>query len=126
MYGNMITLMMVMMMFDGGITNYAVSWDENCGVLANSSISFDVDWSFAPMDKLKSDGSLSCIISSCGYGKNTILDTERKLEYNHGSYAVPMVQVNVFVNLQSHQKHVLHWLLFVLGPLMAHNLMYVL
>ena len=62
--------------------DYAVLWDENCGVYTNSTMNFNVNCSFAQMDKLKSDGSLSVFVQSCitnsgGYGytdgKNTIL-----------------------------------------------------
>eukprot|EP00484_Ammonia_sp_Unknown_P012014 CAMPEP_0197072698 /NCGR_PEP_ID=MMETSP1384-20130603/210229_1 /TAXON_ID=29189 /ORGANISM="Ammonia sp." /LENGTH=883 /DNA_ID=CAMNT_0042511519 /DNA_START=176 /DNA_END=2826 /DNA_ORIENTATION=- len=86
--------------------DYSVLWDENCGVYANTSMNFHANCSFAQMDKLKSDGSLSqyaakCITDSGGYGMtdgdNSILRTETKLKYNSSIYAVPMVRVNEFL-----------------------------
>ena len=86
--------------------DYAVLWDENCGVYSNSSMNFNANCSFSQMDKLKTDGSLSryvqnCITSSGGYGyedgKNSILEIETKLKYNQSIHAVPMVKVNEFL-----------------------------
>jgi len=86
--------------------DYAVLWDEHCGVLANSSTNFHANCSFAQMDKLKTDQSLStyvkqCIVDSGGYGyrdgDNTLLRTETKLKYNSSIYAVPLVRVNEFL-----------------------------
>eukprot|EP00486_Rosalina_sp_Unknown_P004694 CAMPEP_0201571072 /NCGR_PEP_ID=MMETSP0190_2-20130828/13660_1 /ASSEMBLY_ACC=CAM_ASM_000263 /TAXON_ID=37353 /ORGANISM="Rosalina sp." /LENGTH=819 /DNA_ID=CAMNT_0047995337 /DNA_START=127 /DNA_END=2586 /DNA_ORIENTATION=+ len=86
--------------------DYAVLWDENCGVYSNTSTNFNEACSYAQMDKLKTDGSLStsvkqCIADSGGYGyedgNNTILHAECKLKYTNSIYAVPLVRVNEFL-----------------------------
>jgi len=86
--------------------DYAVLWDENCGVYANSSMNFHATCSYQQMDALKPDGSLSayvqqCIVDSGGYGDtdglNTILKRETRLKYNQSIYAVPLVAVNGFL-----------------------------
>eukprot|EP01084_Bolivina_argentea_P182921 315713_1 len=86
--------------------DYAVLWDENCGVYSNSSLNFHENCSFTQMDKLTSNHHLSDyvlqkIIDTGGYGyadgKNSMLDTETKLKYNSSIYAVPMIRVNEFL-----------------------------
>ena len=86
--------------------DYAVLWDENCGVNATSNMNFTANCSFAQMDKVRTDGSLSafvrtCIADSGGYGykdgKNTILQAEMNMKYNKSIYAVPTVRINEFL-----------------------------
>ena len=86
--------------------DYAVLWDENCGVLTNESSNFHENCSFAQMEKLKYGGALTqyvkdCITETGGYGlrdgKNSILDSETRLKYTNSIYAVPMIRVNEFL-----------------------------
>jgi len=97
--------------YDGPIDDvvwwdYAVLWDENCGVYSNTSENFNVACAYAQMDALVKDKSLSayvkqCVTNSGGYGlddgKNSILERETKLKYNSSIYAIPMVRVNEFL-----------------------------
>eukprot|EP01084_Bolivina_argentea_P182922 315715_1 len=86
--------------------DYAVLWDENCGVYSNSSNNFHVNCSYLQMNKLDNTGGLAtfvynCINQSGGYGyhsgDNSILRSETKLKYNSSIYALPMVRVNEFL-----------------------------
>lgn len=86
--------------------DYAVLWDENCGVLTNESNNFHENCSYAQMETLKGGGALTayvqnCIVSSGGYGltdgKNSLLDSETRLKYTNSIYAVPMIRVNEFL-----------------------------
>jgi len=85
--------------------DYAVLWDENCGVLADSTDNFSLECSMEQMDALKPDQSLSQYVTQCvadsggsGYqdGPNTLLSGETSLRSTSSIYAVPMVRVNEF------------------------------
>merc|ERR1719295_1201107 len=87
--------------------DYAVLWDEHCGVYSPDPVdNFNENCSFAMMHKLDASGALptfveKCITDSGGYdydgGANTILKRETKLKYNSSIYALPMVRVNEFL-----------------------------
>eukprot|EP01083_Nonionella_stella_P156379 506351_1 len=86
--------------------DYAVLWDENCGVLMNTTDNFNSDCSFAQMDRLDATGAFkayvqNCITDSGGSeyhgGVNTLLRRETRLKYNGSVYALPMIRVNEFL-----------------------------